>query len=329
MFSILGINGLSDDEKKGLNDALTDVTKATKQITDALVSGYQEQITAKQAKIDSDNNDLSTLESQLQTEENLQKQGLANNVSAIQAQILAKNNQIKTEEDQQNKLIKQRQAAQRAQAAINALEEAGSLTVAAAHIYEELSPLGPVGVGLAVASIAVMIAGFAAAQIAVFKAINANNSASGTLAEGGKIGGRSHNEGGQKYRSIDGTGEVLELEAGEFVVRNKVTKKHESFLEALNNEQLTDDHLREFLLDMGIHLISDTPKSAIKDTVAHSEAKMNFTIKNSGGISPEDLLSLKADLKYLADRKKEEPTTWDDGSTIHIIDKGVHKMFKK
>jgi chromosome segregation ATPase len=310
IFSLLGLDGLSDDQKKGLTDAFNAINKSVNQITSAVIAGYKAQIEAKQTLIDANETQLQTLTGQLQTEQQLKDKGLANNLAGIQAEIDATNNQITTQKAQQAKLIEQSKAAQREQAAINAAIELGNLVVAASNIFKTLSGIPYVGVALAIVSVAAMTAGFIASQIAIGKAINAQTSAS--FEGGGFIEGRKHRQGGQKYRSIDGTGNVVELQAGEFVVRDHVADKYANFLEALNSEQLTDDHLREFLQDTGVSLSVDAPARAVKEYAHHEEAKFNYVHFNSPDLNSEDIASIRANMQYLADRKRNDPERWED-----------------
>jgi hypothetical protein len=330
IFDVLGLGSLSDDSKKALSDALSAVTKGLGQILTAVTDGYKAQIQAKQTLIDADTAALNTLTNQLQTEQDLRAKGLANNVAGIQAQINAKNQQIATEKAQQTKLIKQNQDAQRAQAEINAAIEAGNLIVAASNIFKSLSAIPYVGVALAIASVAAMTAGYIAAQVGIFKAINAQNSGS-QFEGGGWIEGQPHSRGGQKYRSVDGGGGLLELEGSEFVVRKSVAAKNANFLEALNDGQLTEDDLREFLHGSGVSLSVDAPLKAIGDVKVLDAAKVGYfhTMQNNN-FSADDISALREGVEYMVNLKKTEPKRWEDANYYYSqLGNTISKTAKK
>ena len=311
-FDLVGLGGINDDQKQALTQVYNAVNTGLKAITDAVVQNYQMQIDAKQKLIDSDTDALQTLQNQLDQEKALRDKGLANNVDAIEAQIAAKQKQVDDEKAQQQQLIKQRQAAQKAQANIDALEQASSLAVAAVNIFKATSSIPVVGVALGIIGVAALVAGFVAAQIKIRQSINAETSPTSQYAEGGEIEGRKHTQGGQKYRSLDGTGNVIELEAGEYVVKRSVVEQYGDFLEALNSGQLTDDDLRELLHGSGISLATEVQNKAVADIGRRNAASLHITQNQAPELSTEHLEAIRAGVEYLSERKRLEAERWED-----------------
>ena len=175
---------------------------------------------------------MATLQDQLNSEIELAKLGYANN-----AELRAK--ELEEAKAAQKKAIEEQKQAAKAQLAIQTVEQTINLVTASTKIFESLSALGPIGVGLAIATIATMFGAFAAAKTKAFAAVNA-----GVFEDGGDVDvstgvlrGNRHSDGGVKM--------YYEAESGEFatsdgrrlnIVNRRMTAKHFDLLTAINKD---------------------------------------------------------------------------------------------
>lgn len=138
--------------------------------------------------------------------------------------------------------------------------QVSNLITAASQIFAVLASLGPVGVGIAIATIATMTAAFAATKIKAFQMVNDQQQSFG---EGGWIDGDSHEKGGVKYRRVDGKPGSVELEGGEHVTNKRSAAKYADILDAINDDDETA--FREMLQEMGIGLSDpDEPRETVR-----------------------------------------------------------------
>jgi hypothetical protein len=332
IFDLFGLGGESDETKRALTEATTQIMNSLKTLTDFTVAQYTRQIDAKQELIDATQDQIDDLEDQLDREKDLQADGLANNVNNIQAQLEAKKKQKDEEIKQQNDLLKQRAAQQRAQLAIDTAAEASGLIVSAVNIFKSFStiPFG-LGIPLAIATVALMTGAFAAAKVQAFQAVNdASQQANAKFEKGGWIDGKPHSQGGQKYRSVDGTGGTIELQGGEFVVNDQAAAKHAEFLEALNSNYVSDADLANFLKGFGIRLSEATPEAGLASYSQREVAQANVVNYNSAPVDNDSLQQMSGYLKYLAAQKKMQPVTWEDSQGTHTrIGNKVKIILKK
>jgi len=327
VFDLFGLSNLDDNAKQALTTAFNTIKDSISGITDAIVAQYDRQIEAKQNLIDETESQIDDLEAQLEREKGLQANGLANNVAAIQAQLDAKKKEKEEEIKQQQELIKKRQAVQKAQLAIDTAAEASGLIVSAVNIFKSFSaiPFG-LGIPLAIAAVGLMTGAFITAKANAFSAVNDNAVQFG---EGGLIDGKSHDNGGQRYRSIDGGGGVIELEGGEYVMRKTVTDQYGDFLDGLNNGQLTEDQLMEFLAGTGVTLATTVQNEGVTEIRARDDAKVAYIALNGVSENAEDIKVMREALEYLVARKRSDPMQWEDNKNFYIKDGQTKTTYKK
>jgi hypothetical protein len=306
-FKLLGLDSATGDQKEALTAAFKSSLDSIHEITDFIVDQFQRQIDKKQEVIDQDNKALDDLEKQLDEEKSLRDRGLANNVANIQAEIDAKKKARDEEIKQQQELQEKQKGVQRAQLALDTAVQFSNLATSATNIYKSLSPLGPIGIGIAIGTIALMLGAFAAAKVKAFQSINDGNKQ--TLGKGGRItDGKPHSQGGKKYIAVDGTGDIVEVEQGEHVTRKEQVAKYGELLDAINNDSLkgmTDEALREMLHSMGIHLTDE------RETVQIFREKEALRLGSPGNDITE-LKSINRNVSFLAEKERERVERWED-----------------
>jgi hypothetical protein len=128
--------------------------------------------------------------------------------------------------------------------------------------------------------------------------------------DGGMVGGKRHSQGGT----------LIEAEEGEFVTNRKATAKYKPFLEAINEDRLSDlrpPDIKAFLGALGIRMSDE----AVDDVVeAHREER---AINITGGSMKTDRLErrvveLTNEVKELRkdQRVKETETVLPDGTRV-------------
>jgi len=327
MMEWLGIgSGWSGEQMDSIKQAAGDLLNNISQITDGLVEQYQRQIDKKQETIDQINGEIDDLEGQLDKEKELRDQGLANNYENIQKELEQKKAQRDEEIRQQKEMVKKQEEIKKAQMAVDTAVQLVNMITSATNIFNSLSSIPFVGVPLAIALIGTMFGAFAITKAKAFQAIKGGQQ----YGEGGWIDGYSHAQGGKKY--VSDSGDVTELEAGEFVVKKKVAEKYPGFLEAFNNGSLNKLSFAELsaigIMDaLGISFANDDVHQSVKDGEYLKATVNNFSI--SAGPS-YDFSSIDENISYLASRKKEDEQHSED-STHYIVRKGtrVTKIKKK
>ena len=149
LYEVLGI-GINSEQQDAFNTAINATVDGINTAIDALMKEADAAINAANARVDA-------AQSALDAEIEARNNGYANNV--IQAQ-----KDLELEKQQQQKVIEEKQKAQKAQLAIDTMTQASSLITASANIWSSLSGIPIVGVGLAVAALATMWASFLASK---------------------------------------------------------------------------------------------------------------------------------------------------------------------
>lgn len=184
-----------------------------------------------------------------------------------------------------------------------------NMITAATEIYKAFAGIPFVGIPLAIAAIAAMFGSFAFAKVKAFQSINDGQK----FRDGGWINGASHEDGGVKYYAPDGS--VKELEGDEFVVRKKSAKKYSKLVEAINSDDFSKLTTRDILAmglieSFGIEFMS--PEFILDDIEQSNQTsnKINsYEMTLSGG---DEIKSIDKNLKYLADKKRNEVEKWED-----------------
>lgn len=149
LYEVLGI-GVNSEQQDAFNTAINATVDGINTAIDAWMKEADAAINAANARVDAAQR---ALDAEIEARNN----GYANNV--VQAQ-----KDLELEKQQQQKVIEEKQKAQKAQLAIDTITQASSLITASANIWSSLSGIPVVGVGLAVAALATMWASFIASK---------------------------------------------------------------------------------------------------------------------------------------------------------------------
>ena len=297
IFGLLGISFTAPDG--------TDLTEAAKQAISTTYQGIQQilsaSIEAEGKKIAALDDAISKKREQVETEKQLSKEGLANNLQL-------KQQELSELERQRQESFQKQQSLQKAQINLDAVAQISNLAVASANIFKSLSPLGPIGVGLAVASIASMVAAFAVAQVKIRQSLPKFHT-------GGEI------------TDTDSKGERMILaKKGEYVIRPETAQANLRFLQGMNDlkRPLQFADLKDLLPNMpsiNSMIIAELPELAKKQATAYQQYGSNAELRElkeifsqvaqyTSRIPDEQVIPL-GDNKVL--RKKgntEKVTTW-------------------
>lgn len=273
-FSIADLFGIAEKDKDEFNKGLKQLASSANQFANDIINS-QKNILDQEEKINDERisnseNRISDLEDKLKLELDLNKQGFASNVSLVRQQ-LADEQAIKEKALAEDKRIKEEKAKlAKAEIIIDSLSQGSSLITASANIYKSLSALGPVGVGIAIATIATMIGSFVAAKAKALEAVNQGFAEGGYTGDGGK-----YDEAGVVHK-------------GEFVHTKEKTKKYRGIFEAIHNDKpLTDFDLKTLLNGTGVRLNEDVAKQVYQNHTEHKNLeaqKIEINLKNMQSI---------------------------------------------
>jgi hypothetical protein len=313
--SLFEFLGISTDGQKDLlmyAKAASEAGKITSDFFGALADSLNQQIEAKKALVDQDNKELDDLATRLDKEKDLRDQGLANNVDTLQAELDAKTAQRDADLKNQQEVQAKQNALKKAQIVADSIAQVSNLITAASEIFSAFSEIPFVGVPLAIAAIGLMFGAFALAKVNAFNAVGSSQS----LGEGGYVDGKPHSQGGKKYRAMDGSGRVVELEGGEHVTNKRSTKKYSSLLDAINSDDLggmTEDALREMLAGLGIGMSASSPREVVKVVRERNTYRQEIATSGQPGHDiSADVKTISENVSFLATREKERPERWAD-----------------
>lgn len=312
IFKLLGLGSLSDEQKEAVAAAARSALDSLREITNFIVDQYQRQIDKRQEVIDQISESIDDLEDQLEREKELRENGFANNVELVEREIEDKKRQREEEIKQQEELQRRQQAIQRAQLVADTATQASSLITAAAQIFKALSSIPVIGIPLAITTIALMTGAFVSAKVRAFQLVNEGGRQFGG---GGWIDGKPHGQGGKKYISADGTGDVVELEGGEHVTRKSSAKKYRELLDAINEDRLSgmsDAALKELLSGTGVHLPAEDIPGALdthREFITYREQSQATAPRSD---IEETVKFISRDVNYLAEKKRGEIQRWED-----------------
>ena len=256
IYDLIGLN-VSDEEKEVIQ---TSTDFALQQLTD-IFDAYTAQADAKVA---ASGKEVDTAQKALDKEIELQQKGYANNVALAQKELdNAKANQ--------EKALKEQEKAQRRQAVLQSLQQAGDLVTASAKIW------GQLGFPYAIPAIAVMWASFAASKIKATQATKSEKYGEGTVE---MLHGGSHQSGNDidLGRKPDGT--RRRAEGGEFfaIINKRNSRKYRHQIPALINA-INAGTLEQQLLSEGdsitAALVDGSPDIADLAADVHAIRKAN------------------------------------------------------
>lgn len=279
LYDLLGIK-LSNAQKEAVQESVGFVVQGIGTI-------LQSQLDAEQRRIAGLDRAIEAKRAQVQIEADLAKEGLANNLQLRQqeAQEL---------ERQRREALQKQQRDQAILLAINQAQQAASLSVAAANIFKTLSPLGPLGIGLGVASVAAMIASFVAAQVNIRKLP--------VFHEGGEI------------KDGDGKNErIILAKKGEFVVNDSSAQPNKAFLAKVNS-------LKRKLTPQDMGWITEMLSTGQMTSLQAMMAMQDSYRMASAGLSNQELRELKGLMKTVAENTSRLPkksvTTLPNGKVL-------------
>lgn len=286
-FGFMGLNiPVRTDMKQ---DDLDNISQAVGAIGDNIKSvlndAFDTAIAKNQALIDGLNEQIKKQEELVQSQEDLQKRGLANDLASERKRLA----ELKKQQDQ---ALVQQKKLQKEKMAIETAEQVSALITSAANIYMSLSPLGPIGIGIAVGTIASMIAAFATSKVLAAKAAG--------FAEGGYTGD------GGKFE------EAGTVHKGEFVMTKEKTAKHRKLLEALHKDDNAgiSQGIAQLLENTGVML----PNDNLPAVISERKAAIELELRSEQQAVVEELKAVREELEQI--RKKETPTNSGKGPRI-------------
>lgn len=207
LYEVLGI-GLDSDQQEALNTAISETLNNINAVLDAWVQEAEAAVNAANARVDA-------AQSALDAEIEARNNGYANNV--IQAQ-----KELELEKAQQQKVLAEKEKAQKAQLALDTVTQAASLVTASANIWAGFTKIqpAPLGMALAIGALATMWGSFALAKIkAVQVAGQSESYGEGTVE---LLQGGSHASGHDIDMGTTRDGKRRRAEGGEyFAIINK------------------------------------------------------------------------------------------------------------
>ena len=209
LFEVFGL-GVSGDQQSALTTAIDSV----KDGISSLMDSYKE---LAETAVESANKQVESAQKVLDAQLEAKRQGYANDVETAQKELdLARKNQ--------QAALKDAQKMQKAQAALDSLQQASSLITATANLWKAFSGGGAIGIALAIASTALMWGSFAAAKVKAAQ-VTSESYGEGTveLLEGG-----SHASGNDIDLGRKKNGTRRRAEGGEFfaVINKRSSKKY-------------------------------------------------------------------------------------------------------
>jgi hypothetical protein len=283
IFDMLGFN-LTDEKKEGIANTFSFAIDQLHAYMDAWVQAADAKAQLAEKEVD---RAQSVLEAEMQARAN----GYANDVETARKELeLAKSNQ--------EKALKQKEEAQKAQLAMQTIEQASNLVSASALIWSQL------GFPWAIPALAVMWGSFAAAKIKAAEVTKIQNEQYGEgtveLLQGG-----SHQSGNDIDLGTKPDGTRRRAEGGEYfaVINKRNSRRYRQYIPDLINSLNAGTFERKYL-----HAYDGAEQLAVSV---------------QGGNS-SDLRRLGNDVSAI--RQQGERTTYTDARGTHVIYKNLHRI---
>lgn len=316
LLEFLGIGeGLTSEEKSKMVEGFKAIYENLSAITDFVVEQYESQIEAKRESIEQLDSEIDEMESRLEKEKELREEGLANEADSLEEAINIKKGKREEEVKQAEELLKRKKQVQKAQMAVDTAVQLVNMVTASTEIFKSFSKL-PFGIGipLAIGVIGSMFGAFTVAKVKAYKAIEDQKATK--YRKGGRIGGKGHNEGGTKF--ISETGERIELEEDEFVLRREVYKKYPRFVKAFNEGDFSK------MATSDIELVNLFNEIGGFETDISSAKAVGTTFEKS-----KDDQTLKSIDKGIKDLNNKEEVTETESYTIIKKRNSIRRIKKK
>ena len=282
IYSIFGLN-LDDDTKAGIDTSL-------QYAKDALNSFVDEYVAASERKVERADREVDAAQKALELEIEARNAGYAHNVATAQKELdMAKRNQEKA-------LAEQRKA-QKAQAAIQTIQQAGDLVTASAMIWSQL------GFPWAIPALAIMWGSFAASKIKAAQMAKSETYGDGTVE---MLVGGSHQSGNDIDLGVKPDGTRRRAEGGEFfaVINKRSSRKYRNIIpdviNSLNNGTFAAKYMNAYAGGDGV----------------------TFNVQNHSS----DLRELSDDVREIREQNKRRIIVDKDGNVIEIYKNLTRKI---
>lgn len=274
LVKLLGLDSLKPEELEAVMASVDILKSALSEAAGSLISIQDNAINKSRERINQIEDEIRAQEDALKREKDLAAEGYANNVAMEERRIADLKSKKAAEQQIEKEALAKKKEMQRTQLMIDSATQASSLSTAIANIIKVYSSLPLGGQILAATAIAASVAAFTYGKIQAFKAINTTTAKKGRRVAKGK----SHDQGGNKYLSMDGNDpHIFELQKGEWVVNDESSKKYDPVLEAINNDTLdkmSRSQLRRILKPYGIHLETEASTRISKKVEAATAGKV-------------------------------------------------------
>lgn len=306
--------GVDKEALNSLKGSLLELSNAFSEMIQNKITQNESVISSSENKQRSYENEINSLKNKLNNENELNKQGRANNKSLIDQQILDLQAKQAQEKLIQSKAFEEKKRLQKQQLLLDSVTQASNLITSATNIFlQATATAGPAGVPVAIAAIAAMGIAFAASKLAAYKAINESP-------QGFEKGG---------YTGDKGTKEVAGVVHGkEFVHTADATKKHRDLFESIhsgNEKQYRAALIRE-LQGTGVSLDHGLPSRINSGKRAINQQKISESrVDNS--VMEQELKIINTKFDKVIKNQTEKTYTDHLGNTV--IQKGNNKTIIK
>lgn len=323
---IFGKGKIDERTKQFVRDSVSELFQGVTDLID-------QQIDARQRLIDKIDEQIDKQQEAVDREKELAEKGFANNLQLEEQRLTALQKKKDQELEQERKLQAEKAALQRTQIIADSIAQGSNLVTASTEIFKVLAKLGPIGVGLAIASITAMVAGFIASKAAALKAVgdvpkfrqgdrfDIYNALEGAPSHEGGGAGLYDERTGRKLAEFEGREKL-------FIVNRVASQKYEPLLDAINRDELsswTYDDVRKFIQPSGLSFEHEKYAPMIRTTPAVVQPAANKTaIENNRyleriAITNEKLLALEMEKDEVQDL--EDKTIIRKGNHTRIIHK--------
>lgn len=249
-FSLQKLLGLDDEQMKAVEQAFGTILSQVQEYTANMVALREREVQSLTRQMDEKGRELDR-------EIALNREGFASNVAT-------KQQEYETLKAQREKAIADQRKAQQTQILLDSALQVSNLITSSSEIFKVLSKLGPIGVALAIGTIATMFGTFAAAKSKAVQATKVPTYKAG--GEGSMIQGASHDRGGIDIVERQSGRVVGNMQGGEnfYVTNNKATDEFWPLLQYINKQDkqgVINYALSELLNGTGVLLPNpETPK---------------------------------------------------------------------
>ena len=292
-YDLIGLKDITDENGKDItSEVIAGIDASLDAAKEALSTWMQARQQAAEQSVQNADKEVDSAQRWLDAEREARANGYANNVEMAQKELnAAKKNQ--------QKALKEQQRVKRQQMAIDAAQQASSLTLATANIWATFTKMGAFGVPAAIAATAVMWGSFLASRIKAFQISKSQDSATEKYRNGTVelLAGGSHRSGRDidLGRKPDGT--RRRAEGGEFfaVINKRSSRKYRD-------------------------VIPDVIRSLNDDTFARKYMRA-YDMQNVGLIPASggtDVSALERDVKAIRQQNERRYYTEADGTKVEV-----------